>query len=401
METYKKVKISITSRSIYPFENSQIGFHSRVIHPMTKYQCIEYIKKIDYNEDRKKHFINELKHNDYIINMSLTRSPLLLTLSLLVFENYAEIPKYLHIYFQQAFLCLFSQHNGTKGFSKSPRCRLSVDEFEKILCGFCFFSHLTEKYIFDETEVLDILEKSKKIFPNINFQKVEYMHDLIDYVSILIKDGLDYTFIHRSFQEYFFVKYLNTYADNYIKKITFNYLSQKKQIELTITMTCNMNKDNFGLYYIIPLLNEMWNKENIFATQKNKAKVLFKYIYMGFSIYKGSLKLEVNKNNYSRCLDIILESYYNTQKVFVLNNYGIDQDMVNDFNYNFINFQTERTWASKLKKIVYKELLPQMFKNIDAILHFQENYDKNKNNEKKEITLYLESLTNKLHEIKL
>ena len=54
---------------------------------------------------------------------------------------------------------------------------------------------------FTKDEILTILSKTQDRFGE--FDESLFMDDLINAVCLLIKDGLNYKFIHRSFQEYF------------------------------------------------------------------------------------------------------------------------------------------------------------------------------------------------------
>ncbi|HEX2535677.1 MAG TPA: hypothetical protein VHK69_18175 [Chitinophagaceae bacterium] len=55
---------------------------------------------------------------------------------------------------------------------------------------------------FSEGEILETIRKVGKL-ENTGIQAEEMMHDILDAVCLLQKDGLKYVFSHRSFQEYF------------------------------------------------------------------------------------------------------------------------------------------------------------------------------------------------------
>ena len=58
-------------------------------------------------------------------------------------------------------------------------------------------------YNFSEAKTFEYIEKAKK-YTGLNFEKADFLHDLYSVpYACLLRDGLDITFSHRSFQEYF------------------------------------------------------------------------------------------------------------------------------------------------------------------------------------------------------
>lgn len=81
---------------------------------LTKSQAVSLIKKIDFDADIKSQFVVALEDNLYDQHRSFASNPLLLNIMLLTFDNYAEIPEKLHLFYSNAFETLYSKHDATK-----------------------------------------------------------------------------------------------------------------------------------------------------------------------------------------------------------------------------------------------------------------------------------------------
>lgn len=83
----------------------------------------------------------------YDNHTSFASNPLLLSIMLLTFDNYAEIPEKLHLFYANAFETLYSKHDATKaGYRRELRCSLSFDYFKKAFACFCFLTYYQGKF---------------------------------------------------------------------------------------------------------------------------------------------------------------------------------------------------------------------------------------------------------------
>lgn len=134
------------------------------------------------------------------------------------FDNYAEIPEKLHLFYANAFETLYSKHDATKsGFRRELKCGLSYDAFKKTFAQFCFITYYQGKIELTHDEVVTILGKIGARM--VGFNPQNYIFDLVNSICVLYKDGLNYKFTHRSFQEYFAAIFLKELPDQDMGKI--------------------------------------------------------------------------------------------------------------------------------------------------------------------------------------
>lgn len=183
--------------------------------------------------------INKTENRSY---SSFLSNPLLLSMFILTFQSYSDIPQKRSEFYDQVFDTLFSIHDSVSklAYVREKVSGLSKEQFEEVLQLFSFLSYFEEKFLFPSnylTDKLDIIKSKKK---SLNFDNDKFIDDLQVAIGILNKEGLDYTFPHRSLQEYFAALYISKVSPE--NKKTF-YDKLKKEVENNFG--CLMSKDHF------------------------------------------------------------------------------------------------------------------------------------------------------------
>ncbi|MDC4293702.1 NACHT domain-containing protein, partial [Acinetobacter baumannii] len=199
---YHGVKILLSSRFDNRFSSWEEFYQYKVLE-LDKDKALSLINKLDYDEQVKQPFLGELDKTLYQSHESFASNPLLLTMMLLTYEQIAEIPSKIHLFYEQAFLTLFNKHDSLKSmYKRKSFSQLPLDEFKRCLEAFCILSYCDRLYSFEENEINKYLINSI-VVSGVNTKSHDFLNDLLDSVCILQRDGLGFTFTHRSFQEYF------------------------------------------------------------------------------------------------------------------------------------------------------------------------------------------------------
>lgn len=231
--------------------------------PFSKEKAISLISKINYNASMKKKFLVKLEDELYDRHTSFASNPLLLNIMLLTFDNYAEIPEKLHIFYYQAFDTLYSIHDATKpdGFKRDLKSKIPSDDFKAVFSNFCFRTYIKGKVEFTKEEILELLAESGK--DTKNFVKEDYLDDLKSAVCLICMDGLNYRFIHRSFQEYFTAVYLKNLDDDLQRTVCRNMIDKKRlsfEYDSVFSMLRDMNQERFEKNVVLPYLSSIEEK---------------------------------------------------------------------------------------------------------------------------------------------
>ena len=201
--------------------------------PLTKEQALSLINKIDFDETAKLIFSEELDKKLYEKYKSFASNPLLLTIMLLTFQKHASIPERLNDFYEEAFVTLFNVHDATKdSFVRDIRSGLSCEDFKLVFSYICFKSYFNGEYEFSETRLHELINGAKEKFKDkFCFNVDDFQEDLVHSVCMLVKEGLEYRFSHRSFQEYFSAWYTCKLPDTTQEKLLDRWLKESSTIQ--------------------------------------------------------------------------------------------------------------------------------------------------------------------------
>lgn len=213
-ETFSNNHYIVSSRPTDRFI-SWNAFKELSTRPLTKKQALSLINKLEYEPLVKDRFYAELDKHLFVKYETFASNPLLLTIMLLTYERKTSIPDKLNDFYEQAFSTLFNEHDATKNYERDIGSKLGYEEFKRAFSYFCFKSFFNSDFSFSKSKVLQYIEiiKEKRII-HTDFKPEAFLDDLTNSVCVLIHDGLDYKFTHRSFQEYFAAVYTMQLEDS-------------------------------------------------------------------------------------------------------------------------------------------------------------------------------------------
>ena len=221
-------------------------------------------------------------------------------------------------FYEQAFSTLYDGHDATKDcFVRDIRSRLSSENFKTVFAYICFKSYFKGQFEFSESNLCSYIEQAQKKFPELSFSIADFKVDLTQSICMMIREGLHYRFIHRSFQEYFAAWYTCKLTDDIQSKLLTHWLSESNIYTadgyLRSLFTLQPDKVNKIVFYPgIKKLKELYDKNgfgydvicsifngiNIFVPQGKKHRPR-----IGFSVQNrylcNILYLTCGLNNYS------------------------------------------------------------------------------------------------------
>lgn len=268
---------------------------------LTKEQAISLIQKLEFDQEIKQHFVTALDDKLYESHISFASNPLLLNIMLLTYDNYAEIPQKLHLFYSNAFETLYAKHDATKaGYRRELKCSLSYDSFKKVFSYFCFLTYLQNKIEFTYDDLLEAL--GKVTVRNVTYDKRDYIDDLVNSLCVLYKDGLKYKFTHRSFQEYFTALFLKELPDANMQQMGLHLIMkdpQKAKNDNTFMMLYDMTEERVEQNILLPLLDQFEESctGELFDFYFSQRDPVFRYGVFGDEDDKIDLAIKAESGN--------------------------------------------------------------------------------------------------------
>jgi len=297
-EKYKNCGFIISSRSSERFD----GWSKFKIYDVCSFdykQIRTLIEKAPVPEELKKSFLKVLSEDFFAKHIEFLSSPLLALMMLITFRDQADIPDNLNEFYENCFSALYREHDATKQ-SFRRRHFLSITEFKRLFATFCAMSYQQGKYEFKQAEFTHYLEQSLR-WVNINCNEAnkigasveEIKHEIVESVNLMQLDGPVYSFIHRSFQEYFAAYFAVTLQVDRTAKLL--KVFSRRSTDNALGIAYEMNQKAVEKYYI---LNEYQLLVEAHSIDKKFDKSLFNYSSTNkFEFFLYEIPLLQNEKN--------------------------------------------------------------------------------------------------------
>lgn len=266
IKSYNGNTIIMTSRPIYDSFVSFSKFSVFDIKPLTKKQALALIDKLEFwDEIAKKSFMEALDNKLYYSHLQFASNPLLLTIMLMTYSSFGEVPAKMHVFYSKAYETMARLHDASKGSFKRPlHTKLTPEEFAKYFAEFCARTYRDEMLEFDERSFNAYMSKvlHRTSAENRGITSHAFLLDLTDNLCIMYREGATYYFIHRSFQEYFAAVHFSSEYDAKLTRIGnfFEGMKNRNYSDKTFDMMYDMIPDKIERFIFLPFLDKLISK---------------------------------------------------------------------------------------------------------------------------------------------
>lgn len=313
VDSYSYNNFVITTRPGSGIENFP-RFYDFKVESLSDEDVKGFISKIVNSEERKNRIYEILQESKNQTYLDYLKNPLLLSMFILAFESHPEIPSRKSSFYRNVFDTLYSRHDGyTKNsWPREKLTKFEREDFENILKIFSYLTYIKGQYSFTNEYMTDAFNKILKSI-NLKCRTEDLVYDLQTTISILVLDGFEYHFPHRSMQEYFTAQFLATLQSDKKQKGYDNLVESFKVKSTDFSFhfwnLCEeLDKFGFLTYFVIPQLKFYSNQ----ISNDDEAKALDDYIQLiqpSFYSRKSGEIIIIRLHNFFSKLNEYCESY--------------------------------------------------------------------------------------------
>lgn len=213
---HPKLQIALTSRPGALSQNLIDMPHMQQyeIAPLTERDHSGFFTKIGTPKETKERLIASIEKSNAQIK-NLLSTPLMLTLLVLTCGQKQDLPDTLPEFYDSLFNLLSSMHDGTKpGYTRQKATNLSNSELETLFRAFSYTSkELIGKTSLNHAQFENALQAALKI-TDLKCTTEGFRTDITETVCLMVKDGIDTTFTHKSIQEYYAASFIHRIEDD-------------------------------------------------------------------------------------------------------------------------------------------------------------------------------------------
>ncbi len=293
LDRYPNNAFILSSR---PYSNfhSFASFTILYLQPFTLDQTLEMIDRYNYRSDSPKmqaQFRFQLEHVYFMDHKEFCTNPLLLSIMMLIYELDGEIPVLKHQLYQEAYTVLSRRHDAIKdGYNRMLETGWNANQFADYLAVFSAMVYCDGLVSLSYSQMDQYFRKIVRKYHISGVTLDAFIYDLLNNLCLMRQDGLQYVFIHRSFQEYFCAKYFALQLDDHLTRVipVFDRDDRTKKCDTALEMLFEMKPKAVEKYMIVPYLKELFKD----CESKDGIWTFLGRLYDGYELADGDAWVE-------------------------------------------------------------------------------------------------------------
>lgn len=257
---YKNMRIVISSRPNSGLDRSE-HFRKYQLKTLDLPSQIEFVKHISQDSIYSERLIRTLSTNKLLSEVADT--PLLLSLYFLLYKQNQFEPSSVPEFYEKLFFTLLLGHDRSKlGYDRERLSKLTDYQFENLFRTISIITLQDNKTSFGYKYYIDAINRALPL-ANIDWRidESKVIDDIERITSLIIQDGhLNYTFTHKSIQEYFASSFISKMKPEY-KTYFYNSLvrsfSKYQNYSNVVNFLEIIDKDSYIKNFYTPLSQDI------------------------------------------------------------------------------------------------------------------------------------------------
>jgi len=164
------------------------------------------------NVETKSTLLTILHGKDFLLDS--IKSPILVDIFIVTSIGLGKKPENIVSYYESLFSSLVYKHDFNKIFTRARKSDLTDTQMEQCLSYFAFIAQLKQQTNFAYSDMVEAFIDAKDIIGKGNDDEKAIIEDVIEITNLITRDGYDnYTFIHKSIQDFYAAKFISTSAE--------------------------------------------------------------------------------------------------------------------------------------------------------------------------------------------
>lgn len=366
-ERYPKMQLIISSR---PEADIQLSNYLKVF-KLSEYRFYEQSLLIDklVEESESKILLKQAIKDSNTEIQELLQTPLMVTLFVMNYRGSLEIPTNQHDFYKNLFTILISRHDKTKpGFKREANSSLNEVQLQEVFEEFCFVTFSMDILVFDDSKAIEVI---KECLENQNMDDNPRMvlKDLSKNVCLILKDGLDYTFIHKSIQEFYYASFVYNQPEmkiEFYKDCDYEFADGKRNI---LSFLESMDTYYFYKYFALPIFDEYICKFSINGEYSTLIESLY---YIDSEDMVDTIGVEFVFEGFSKRAFAYFDILYSNLATILLF-HEVDRGTINMFSVvSHINLEQSKKVEEVSSQEAYSKILSSLQKLEKKILEHRE-----------------------------
>lgn len=213
---HEKLQIIVTSRPDADIQRSS-RFRVLKLAPLDRQDHLPFLQRICPDKEQAQSLSKVLLNSATDIKELLT-TPLMMTLLVILYKSLQTIPDTLPKFYEELFDVLFYRHDQSKpGFRRKRYTQLDDSKVKKLFSALCFVVRLEGLGTLTSDKLRESVAKAAAAC-NENVDPDKFRDELIKTVCLMLQDGLEYSFIHKSVTQYYAASFVRGSAEAFAEK---------------------------------------------------------------------------------------------------------------------------------------------------------------------------------------
>lgn len=271
--TYPDLRIVVSSRPDSGM-GASVYFEKYIIKKLSKEHQADFVRHIYKSGDQAQAINNILASNSFLTEV--TNTPLLLTLFTITYNARQFKPDSLAEFYSLIFPTMLYRHDRLKiGFERERKAGLTDYQMQRVFEALSFISLKDNSTRFPASNFRFFLESAaqlERIGDNLEDRLID---DITSITALIIRDGFDdYSFSHKSIQEYFSAVFLSRLSEH--RKESFYALiirdfDEYRKWQNSLTFLSTIDEKDYTKYFLHPFKRNALNLD-----ANNQVKISYK-----------------------------------------------------------------------------------------------------------------------------